>query len=140
MEHCIVYLSYLRPQVNESELVRLLTQSRQNNQQAGITGVMLSVRGSILQVLEGPKQTVEALYHRIQSDNRHFKISTVVDRPIQQRLFADMAMGYETISSQQLDQIRSLVDLEQPDGLDRQSQDALLLRTIRLFYQSNRFN
>ncbi|GAB3273743.1 hypothetical protein GCM10027347_46320 [Larkinella harenae] len=131
-------MSHLSPKVTETDLIELLTRSRQNNQQTGISGVLLAVGGSILQVLEGPQAVVETLYERIRRDARHSNVSTVLQRSIQQRQFSNMAMGYQTLTLQQLDQIQALVDLDQPEGLDRRSQEALLLRTVRLFYQSNR--
>ena len=53
MEHCIVYFSSSVSQFQEEDLTTILQQSRQNNSESGVTGVMLYVRGSIIQVLEG---------------------------------------------------------------------------------------
>jgi len=64
MEHCIVYFSKSVKPFNENDLTAILQKSHQNNAERNITGVLLYVRGSIIQVLEGEKVTVEALYKR----------------------------------------------------------------------------
>ena len=140
MEHCIVYFSSWQQNYPLEELAAVLEQSQHTNRQNGITGATLFVRGNVIQVLEGSPETVKALYARIQADERHTNLKTILDRPIPQRLFEDYSMGYETITEQQLAQIQALVPLE--DNLDGNASDPnpLILRMIKLFYQSNRYN
>ncbi|WP_020603064.1 BLUF domain-containing protein [Spirosoma spitsbergense] len=51
MQHCIVYSSFTAL-LQEADLVSLLEQSRFHIATAGITGILLFSRGSIVQVLE----------------------------------------------------------------------------------------
>ena len=111
MEHCIVYFSTWREPFQEKDLVATLELSRQNNAVDGITSVTLYVRGNIIQVLEGQKEVVEALYARIQQDHRHTNVTKVLSRPIQKRLFAGSALAYETITTRQLEELKTVVDL-----------------------------
>ncbi len=140
MEHCIVYFSSSADSLDENELATILEQSRQNNSKLGITGVMLYVRGSIVQVLEGAKQAVDALYERIQHDNRHTDVVTVLNRPISQRQFGNWSMGYETVTVRQLEELKTIVALDDPNGTGSQANDPILLRLIKVFYDSNRYN
>lgn len=140
MEHCLVYFSTWNPSVPLDELSRLLEQSRQANRQVGVTGVTLYVRGQVIQVLEGSKPVVEALYAKIQQDFRHTGLQKVLDRPIPQRLFGDYRMGYETLTEAQLEEVRALVDLEAPLTGDAQASIPIILKTIKAFYQSNHYN
>lgn len=140
MEHCIVYFSSSADPLDENELAAILEQSRQNNRKLGVTGVMLYVRGSIVQVLEGAKQAVDALFERIQHDNRHTDVVTVLNRPISQRQFGNWSMGYETLTVRQLEELKAIVDLDDPNGAGSQNNDPILLRLIKVFYDSNRYN
>jgi len=140
MEVCIVYLSSSVEPFKDEDLLKILQQSRTNNAEAGITGVLLYVRGSIIQVLEGDRDTVEALYRRIEEDPRHTRISQLLNRPINQRLFPSWAMGYETITDRQLQDFKDIVDLEDKEKQRVQADDNLILKTIKVFYESNRYN
>lgn len=101
---------------------------------------MLYVRGRIIQVLEGEKEAVEALYERIEQDQRHTDIVRVFSRDITQRLFADWLMGYETISTRQLEEIKSVVNLDGNKESVVEPGTNIILRTIKVFYESNRYN
>jgi hypothetical protein len=140
MEHCIVYFSSSVSQFQEEDLTTILQQSRQNNSESGVTGVMLYVRGSIIQVLEGEKEIVESLYQRIEKDHRHYEVVRVFSRPITNRLFADWNMGYETITTSQLEDVKRTVSLDSSNELPDQAKDHIILKTIKVFYDSNRYN
>lgn len=140
MDHCIVYFSRAVEPFDEAAIEAILQESYQNNTRLGITGVLLYVRGSVIQVLEGQQTTIEALYRRIEQDRRHTEVDQVLSRPIMHRLFGRWSMGYETLTARQLEQIRLVVDLDATERPRGKSSDHLLLRTIKLFYDSNRYN
>ena len=140
MEHCIVYFSSSVRQFEEEDLLTILEQSRHNNSRTGITGVMLYVRGSIIQVLEGEKEAVETLYKRIEQDQRHTDVVRVLSRNISQRLFADWLMGYETITARQLEDIKAVVNLDNNEESTVEANNNSILKTIKVFYESNRYN
>lgn len=140
MEHCIVYLSTSNGAFKEEDLNDILQQSRRNNPPQGITGVMLYVRGSVIQVLEGDRDVLETLYSKIEKDPRHTGISKIFSRPITKRLFTDWNMGYKTITEQQLGNIQDIVQLDgngKPTLID---DEHIILKTIKVFYDSNRYN
>jgi len=140
MEHCIVYLSTSNGAFKEEDLNAILQQSRNNNPSQGITGVMLYVRGSIIQVLEGDRDVLETLYSRIERDPRHTGISKVFSRPITKRLFTDWNMGYETITAQQLETLQDIVKLDGSGKPILIDDEHIILKTIKVFYDSNRYN
>lgn len=140
MDHCIVYFSTARWLFQEEDLSAILRQSRHNNATTGITGVLLYVRGGIIQVLEGKKEVVEALYQRIKQDQRHINVTQVLNRIITQRLFSDWTMGYETITESQLEEIRLATNVGDDGMLLIEPNDNIILRLIRVFYNSNRHN
>lgn len=140
MEHCIVYFSSWVEPFREEDLSTVLAQSRRNNNETGVTGVMLYVRGNVIQVLEGEKEALDTLYQRIERDPRHTNVSPVLNRPIPKRLFAAWSMGYETISARQLEEIKAIVDLDGNNATGAAPGDHIILKTIKVFYDSNRYN
>ena len=140
MEHCIVYFSSWTEPFQEEDLSTVLKQSRQNNNKTGITGVILYVRGNVIQVLEGEKEAINTLYERIERDQRHTNVIPVLNRPIAQRLFAAWSMGYETITTRQLEEIKTILDLDSNETSSTLSGNHIILKTIKVFYESNRYN
>ncbi len=140
MIHCIVYFSSSVGPLQEIDLLNILQQSRHNNSKNGITGVILYVRGSIIQVLEGEKEAVETLYKRIEQDQRHTDVVRVFSRNITQRLFTDWTMGYETITARQLENIKSILNPDDNDEFAVEPVNNIILKTIKVFYESNKYN
>lgn len=90
----LVYASAASVNFSDEELRDLLAISRENNAKEGVTGVLLFMEGSFLQVLEGGKGAVEELYERISLDQRHGKVVLLLRRFVDERAFGDWAMGY----------------------------------------------
>lgn len=92
----LVYTSIYRAGRVDSELSALrsiLSVSRRNNQAAGVTGFLIFDRDSFLQVLEGPREALDATMARIAQDDRHRDVSVLDTRPIGQRSFDAWTMG-----------------------------------------------
>ncbi len=141
MDLCLIYFSSSVKPFQEADLVSLLQQSRKHNSEVGITGVLLYVRGRILQVLEGDKQAVESLYKRIEEDIRHTNVSLALSRPITQRLFAKWTMGYETLTHHQFEAIRAM--LKSSGRIDEPVSTLYehpVVRMLRVFYNANLLN
>jgi hypothetical protein len=101
----IVYLSTSCHHLSPSELKNLLIKSRQKNQSANITGMLLYIDHSFLQVLEGPTEAVEQLFAKIKVDSRHVRIATLTHQVIKTRDFADWSMGFLSSSYDALKKI-----------------------------------
>lgn len=95
----LIYGSSARHDMTETELVDLLTTSKMNNDALGITGMLLYKGGNFLQVLEGKKEAVEALYSKIQADKRHRGVMTISIRPLEKRVFGDWKMGFANLDT-----------------------------------------
>lgn len=137
-EQCLVYFSTSFGLFQEEDLASILQESRRNNAQANITGLLLYLNGSIIQVLEGEKQAIEALYKRIEQDQRHTHVICVLNRPISHRLFARWSMAYETLSTSQLDDIETIVASFRNQASVSPADDAVILKTLKAFYETNR--
>jgi len=65
----------------------LIARSRLRNATLGITGVLYSDDVYFSQVLEGPKQSVDAVFASIRRDRRHMDITVVQEGPQSSRIF-----------------------------------------------------
>lgn len=115
------------------ELVNLLLQSRDNNERLGLTGALVYGDGQFMQVIEGDKQAVTALYARIAADPRHQGVFKMADKTITERTFHNWSMAFRELSS---GEFADLVGYMSPDVWEQltvssNSPDALLLDRMR---------
>lgn len=89
----LMYCSRAAPGVDPEELLTLLRQSRANNAESGITGMLCFSEGLFIQVLEGGRGPVNRLYQRIVNDARHNDVVLLVYEEIAERRFAGWTMG-----------------------------------------------
>ena len=94
----LVYASSAVKLFSEAELVEILKQSRENNLEADITGMLLYKDGNFIQALEGPDGAVEAVYESIKKDPRHRNIILLGKDPIKERQFSDWSMGFQDLN------------------------------------------
>ncbi len=99
--HCI-YTSVQSYPLSGPELDRLILHSRACNRRDGITGILLHVKDTFFQILEGPEDAVEALYAKILLDPRHTKVTRIIYEPIPRRFFGDISMTLATLSPAEL--------------------------------------
>jgi len=90
----IVYSSTARKLLSTYELETQLKQYRYSNQLSGITGILMHLNGSFLQCIEGEKEALSSLYAKIQLDDRHTNVRTLLQAPIKEKLFESWYMGY----------------------------------------------
>jgi hypothetical protein len=89
----LLYASKAAESVSQDELLRILTQSKANNPAAGITGVLCASGRIFMQVLEGGRMQVNALYNQIAADPRHKDVVILSYEEISERKFAGWSMG-----------------------------------------------
>lgn len=92
--HEIVYVSLAVRPMDQTELMALLDESRRHNEACGVTGALVYYRHEFLQLLEGEREVVDALYDAIRKDPRHQQVYTVWDGPLQVRSFDRWSMGF----------------------------------------------
>lgn len=83
--------------VIEPSVARILMQSRKNNPQHKVGGVLHYAHGYFFQCLEGEASEVAKTFERISQDPRHHSVEVLVREPIDQRLFGDWSMKYLAI-------------------------------------------
>ncbi len=137
-DQCLVYFSTSVGLFQKEDITYILQKSRHNNAKANITGLLLYLNGSIIQVLEGEKEAIETLYARIAKDQRHTHVVCVLNRPINQRLFARWSMAYETLTESQFTDVEEVVALNKWKEAATQTYDSIILKTLKAFYDTNR--
>lgn len=96
--HHIVYLSQATHELSPVELVALLQQARERNTQHLTTGALVYGDGQFMQVMEGERAAVEALYKRLERDPHHRNLFRLADKTIAERSFATWSMAFREIS------------------------------------------
>src|SRR5512135_2021530 len=89
----LVYASRAVDNVSQEQLRNILLQSKTNNPESGITGVLCSGGPIFLQCLEGGRMQVNALYNQIAADPRHRDVVILSYEEISERKFANWSMG-----------------------------------------------
>ncbi|NML17683.1 BLUF domain-containing protein [Azohydromonas caseinilytica] len=90
----VIYLSMVSGEApTRAELQSLLEESVRHNEAAGITGLLLYAHGGFMQLVEGKEAAVKALYARIREDERHCRITKLLEGPIEERSFPEWAMA-----------------------------------------------
>lgn len=99
MLYSLVYVSSAVTPFSSAELVALLDQSRANNTRLDVSGLLLYKDGNTMQVLEGDRDTVLALYERIAADPRHRGLLRLLEGPTETRQFADWSMAFHDLNA-----------------------------------------
>ena len=128
----------------EEELSSLLDQSRRNNEQCGVTGMLLYMQarfiakmdGRFIQLLEGRERAVRKIYERIQYDERHHHVMLLTTGYEQKRSFADWSMGFEAIDEHSAIDVSGYFQLED-DFLKKAINSPAHLNFLQSFYQIN---
>lgn len=77
---------------DDAMLAGILLDARRCNIRDHVTGALI-VRGDLfIQLLEGPKNEVNATYQRIRQDDRHVDVTKLMQRAITSRMFPGWAM------------------------------------------------
>ncbi len=106
----LIYSSAATQQFDRDALVHLLDRARKTNSELNISGMLLYIDGSFLQVLEGAPDQVEALFDRISGDPRHSTVVRIISEPIAKRTFSDWSMGFAEVSADDLNEVDGLND------------------------------
>lgn len=94
----LMYASRAAAGVDDEELHAILRHAKGANPKRGITGALCFADGTFIQVLEGGRDSVSALYNRIAADARHTDVVLLAFREIAERHFAGWSMGQVNMS------------------------------------------
>jgi hypothetical protein len=95
----MVYISSAKLMLNDREIANIVKISQTNNQQHGITGILLYNSGNFMQLIEGDDAEVEGLYEKIRKDKRHSDVTLLFKETITHRNFENWLMGYRNLDT-----------------------------------------
>jgi hypothetical protein len=107
--HNIVYCSRAAPGVTDADVQAIIATARRYNPAHGVTGLLVYGGDIFFQWLEGPKESIVGLMHKIRHDKRHNTVVELsVNEEVRERMFPTWDM-----------------ELVQPDDIREVLQDAL---------------
>lgn len=89
----LTYASKSAAILGPGDVKDILQSSARNNQRLGVTGALCLANGIFLQQLEGDRQAVNNLYHKILKDPRHKDPAVLDFSEIVARRFGSWSMG-----------------------------------------------
>lgn len=99
MFYQLIYASTASPDTTESDVIAIMQKAYHNNKQRGITGIILYKNGNFMQIIEGEREVVEALYRTISQDPRHMNVMAIMTRSVVEREFSDWSMGIRDLNN-----------------------------------------
>ncbi|ATC94761.1 BLUF domain-containing protein [Pseudoalteromonas tunicata] len=97
-----IYTSHAKTPLSPEQLSTLKKSCIEYNTQHKITGMLLYNNMKFMQVLEGDKETILALFKKIKQDPRHHQVEALILNPIDERNFGQWAMGIADISNESI--------------------------------------
>ena len=94
----LLYVSHAVGPQTTTMTTSILLQAQKFNPVQGITGVLCQGQGFFIQVLEGERRRVNALYRRICADNRHQDVDLLHYEEINERRFGHWSMALIRLS------------------------------------------
>ena len=94
----LLYASRPATPLSAAILDEILAQSRINNPEQGITGILCFSDNIFIQVLEGGRDEVCETYNKIVRDNRHREVRILTYDEISERRFGGWTMGQVNIA------------------------------------------
>lgn len=108
----LVYVSRAVNRYKEAELLSLLKKSRINNENLGITGLLLYDNlGTFIQALEGSPANVEYLFEKIKQDSRHTNIHLLGRNSITKAHFSEWSMGFRLLDEKLIERVKGYKNL-----------------------------
>jgi hypothetical protein len=131
-----VYVSSAVLLFSDEDLKNLLEVSRRRNQECGVTGLLLYVRGNFIQLLEGRQEDVLATRARIEADKRHRGIVPLLEGWSEKREFPDWSMGFELVREEDRATLPGLSDFLERNS-DPSAQQSGALKLLEFFRELN---
>lgn len=124
--------------MHENQLLDILHSSRIHNAAVNISGVLLYSEGTFIQLLEGRDKIIDALYKRIQADERHTNVITLVNQTTDEKSFEQWLMGFAVTDANKTEKLVGY--LKSLNELDLDNKDSEAVLAIKAFIDSSQLN
>ncbi|MGE0637293.1 MAG: BLUF domain-containing protein [Bacteroidia bacterium] len=106
----LIYKSKPTANLSEKDLLEIAEQSKNNNIDNGLTGLLIFGNNEFIQVLEGSEKDIEALYQKLLSDKRHNDVIIVKRGELERRYFPTWSMGFRAVSVDEMQLIDKAIE------------------------------
>lgn len=135
----LTYVSSAAALLDAGQLEELLVAWRPRNQARDLTGMLLYSDGNVIQVLEGPEESVDATFATIEADPRHHGVIVLLREEVDERAFPDWSMGFRRVARDDLAALPGHSDfLSQPLGADLGPDATSAHRLLEVFRDTTR--
>ena len=91
-----------------------------------------------MQVLEGKKSHIDEIFHSIQNDPRHTRVTVVLEGNSPKRIFKGWSMGFKKLSDKDFVNASGFTDIDVFFSEHKMKENSsLLLVFLKLFYRKN---
>lgn len=94
----LVYWSVANPDLNGSDIENLFDKSKNHNLENKITGFLFFYNKQFIQIIEGEKNIIYALFENIKKDTRHTNVLLLAESEIKERIFENWTMNYHNLN------------------------------------------
>lgn len=125
MQVRVLYVSRAVGPQTSTVTASILATARKHNRASGITGVLCQGQGLYLQVLEGDRGAINALYAHIVADRRHRDVEMLHLEEITRRRYPDWSMAHVSLSDDD-----PMVEMKHPEFDPYSATGALVLKLV----------
>ncbi len=104
MIRAVLYQSTAKTDFPSSADHDILETAWRHNGEMGITGYLLRTRTQYFQLLEGGDDVLDDVVDMIRKDTRHTDMEILCDNTVNERRFANWAMGYHLVTEAERDE------------------------------------
>jgi hypothetical protein len=125
MQVRVLYVSRAVGPQTSTVTASILATARKHNRASGITGVLCQGQGLYLQVLEGDRGAINALYAHIVADRRHRDVELLHLEEITRRRYPDWSMAHVSLSDDD-----PMVEMKHPEFDPYSASGAFVLKLV----------
>lgn len=109
----IIYYSTAVSTLSQADLDQIFKSSKEYNEEHDITGCLLFHNNHFLQVLEGNRDELEILEHKIMQDPRHSEVEVLERGEISRRMYPTWTMALNDVQHASEQETYGIIDLEE---------------------------
>ena len=133
----IIYIGSTVKLMNEAELADMLVVNQQSNRLSNITGMLIYVDGTFIQVLEGNEEDVKKAGRKMERNTSHKNIIKLAEDNLAKPNFRTWSMAFLASNRAVVEKLEGYINPESSNFLNTDSTHAAIV-LLKNFAKSNR--
>lgn len=129
----ILYVSKATEQLDSKTINDIVSAANVYNSRNNISGILMFRAGIFLQLLEGEKSQIEALFAKIEKDPRHSNIVRIFSIEENERLFPIWAMAFHEVSDLDIKMVNEFLSWNKLIAAAKDLDNNLILHMLSRF-------